>query len=964
MTRKRSLSSILNEKSDSRPHAIPSSRIQRTRSVSNIIDEESLNQSYPTSSRIGRLVACNCSECNGRLVDPCTKTIHEINQDSEDDDSERTEVHLPDEAELPSDEPYESASISDEPRMRELEAELPRDIVDDKSSESSEYTMEEDANIDDRNESSDNEPSNDDEYHEIFEDYSCPPFEPFQDSDTEQSINNRFLWILLWIMSFRTRFNLPETATESLIKFLKLVLTEIGSPDFDTFPDTLYLARKALNLEDRFHSFVTCSKCHKLYNKQEIKSFLQNEQPAIMKCCHVEFPNSTTRRLRLCQTPLAQKTTLLNNQISIKPELLFPFVSIKQQLEAMYRQPNFENSLRHWINRPTFDNILTDIYDGEVWKTFKETTDESSNNFFRSDVADSHLGLILNLDWFQPFDGKIHSTGVIYAAISNLPRDVRFKRNNILILGLLPGPDEVSLHKINHYLVPIIDELKSLWEGVTLNKTYECQEGKRIRAALILVSCDIPAARKICGHISALVSCHRCEKKVNYKNRQHNFAGINEMDEWFTCHDSAQHRQDAIGWRRCNSDAARKRFVKQTGVRWSKLLRLPYFDPIQFITINPMHCLFLGIAKWIKKIDEFKVPADLGRIPGKVDCGDGFSNFTADQWRIFFTIYATVSLWEHLSENDQKILMNFVRICSISVSRIVEVDFIREAHQKLINLVKLIEENYGRDKITPNLHLSLHLCECSLDYGPLYTFWYFSFECMNGMLGSFPNSRRKIEPEIMRRLMFDNQIKADQFSADEMRRFWLTSRNIHESTTTGKEAFLGEMLRPVFNDIVMSSDMLDLIVEYYMASYETMEFRKPFGEGAEDSIIVQIKMNQFGRCRIGSEIFGSSISSRHVKSSFILAKFMTESGDIDCYPGQVQYFFTHAVNLPDGLSKHNLAFIRWYKPAESSNIRYHFRVRDDEICNVELCGTEFYPESRDCIIPVHHILGRFIPTKY
>jgi hypothetical protein len=243
MMRKRSLSSILNEESDSRPHAIPSSRIQRTRSVSNIIDEESSNQSYPTSSRIGRLVACNCSECNGRLVDPRTKTIHEINQDSEDDDSERTEVHLTDEAELPSDEPYESASISDEPQMRESEAELPSDepyesasisdeprmreseaelpsrqrsrkyvrpviiaelgdIVDDKSSESSEYTTEEDANIDDRNESSDNEPSNDDEYHEIFEDYSCPPFEPFQDSDTEQSINNRFLWILLWIMSF------------------------------------------------------------------------------------------------------------------------------------------------------------------------------------------------------------------------------------------------------------------------------------------------------------------------------------------------------------------------------------------------------------------------------------------------------------------------------------------------------------------------------------------------------------------------------------------------------------------------------------------------------------------------------------------------------------------------------------------------------------------------------------------
>ena len=96
--------------------------------------------------------------------------------------------------------------------------------------------------------------------------------------------------------------------------------------------------------------------------------------------------------------------------------------------------------------------------------------------------------------------------------------------------------------------------------------------------------------------------------------------------------------------------------------------------------------------------------------------------------------------------------------------------------------MKLIEENYGRNKITPNLHLSLHLCECSFDYGLLYTFWCFSFERMNGMLGivfsvfsitlyyfSFinnvlinlgllPNSNRKIEPEIMRHLMFDNQV--------------------------------------------------------------------------------------------------------------------------------------------------------------------------------------------------------------
>src|SRR5256885_3890382 len=128
---------------------------------------------------------------------------------------------------------------------------------------------------------------------------------------------------------------------------------------------------------------------------------------------------------------------------------------------------------------------------------------------------------------------KNHSTGVLYAAICNLPRDIRFKRENLLIISILPAPNEVSLHKINHYLAPMVDELESLWSGMTLNRTYEYREGRQIRAALILVSCDIPAARKICGHISALAVCHKCEKRENYENHQHNFAGMEDMDEWF-----------------------------------------------------------------------------------------------------------------------------------------------------------------------------------------------------------------------------------------------------------------------------------------------------------------------------------------------------------------------------------------------------------------------------------------------
>ena len=52
---------------------------------------------------------------------------------------------------------------------------------------------------------------------------------------------------------------------------------------------------------------------------------------------------------------------------------------------------------------------------------------------------------MLNLDWFQPFDETIHSTGAIYAAICNLPRDMQFKRKNMLLLGLLPELNELSM---------------------------------------------------------------------------------------------------------------------------------------------------------------------------------------------------------------------------------------------------------------------------------------------------------------------------------------------------------------------------------------------------------------------------------------------------------------------------------------------------------------------------------------
>src|SRR5439155_9805662 len=95
-----------------------------------------------------------------------------------------------------------------------------------------------------------------------------------------------------------------------------------------------------------------------------------------------------------------------------------------------------------------------------------------------------------------------------------------------------------------------------------------------------------------------------------------------------------------------------------------------------------------------------------------------------------------------------------------------------------------------------------------------------------------PSSHRQIEPEIMRRLMNDNRIREisssidirglnlldsrttvgslsenDKYLYDEMKQFWSNSKNIRESIATRSEPFSGEMLNPMFDNVLLSKEM-------------------------------------------------------------------------------------------------------------------------------------------------------------
>ena len=85
---------------------------------------------------------------------------------------------------------------------------------------------------------------------------------------------------------------------------------------------------------------------------------------------------------------------------------------------------------------------------------------------------------------------------------------------------------------------------------------------------------------------------------------------------------------------------------------------------------------------------------------------------------------------------------------------------------------------------------------------------------------------------------------------------------------------------------------------------------------------------------------------------------------IDIYPVEVQYYFEHTLRLSEGSRKHLLAYIKWYKNAPSSGIRFKYSFMEPEISNTELWKAEYYQEGCDSLLAVHRILCRAVKFKY
>ena len=258
----------------------------------------------------------------------------------------------------------------------------------------------------------------------------------------------------------------------------------------DVFPTTLYSAYKMAGISvDDFEKWVVCPKCNSLYKFEEC--FVERDKIKVSKNCSSTVP---FKKDQLCNTRLLNSKTGTNGTKILYPRKEYCSRKISTTIEKFLERPGFEKLLLQKRVVSDSDDELNDIYDGKIWKTFKG----DDGQLFFTDPR--NLGLMMNIDWFQPFSNSEYSLGIIYMVILNLPREERFKYDNLIVCGIIPGPKEPSLH-VNTFLGPIVDDLHNGWNGVLLND--DSTHGKSLyKYALISLSSDIPATRKCCGFLT------------------------------------------------------------------------------------------------------------------------------------------------------------------------------------------------------------------------------------------------------------------------------------------------------------------------------------------------------------------------------------------------------------------------------------------------------------------------------
>lgn len=146
----------------------------------------------------------------------------------------------------------------------------------------------------------------------------------------------------------------------------------------------------------------------------------------------------------------------------------------------------------------------------------------------------------------------------------------------------------------------------------------------------------------------------------------------------------------------------------------------------------------------------------------------------AEQWKNWTLIYSIFCLKGVLPEEYFRRWQTFALACKYLCQSVIPKTDLEIANGLILKFCKPMETLYGKHVITPNTHLHNHLKEVILDHGPVTSFWCFSFEHFNGILGSTTTNKRSVELQLMRQFLISRQLKT-----------WISQNSTKTTSSTG-----------------------------------------------------------------------------------------------------------------------------------------------------------------------------------
>lgn len=556
---------------------------------------------------------------------------------------------------------------------------------------------------------------------------------------TEQALTGIMIGFAFFMVWWQFTFYISLAALEPLLDVVRTLLIGVCGRLGSLVPGSPYELEKLLAplTSDLYCQLAVCTSCSTTYHYED--AAVRDEAGAVVgtKAC------SHKRGRAACGSPLLE----LSVTGEWRPRKIYHYMSLKQALTKAMSSADFRRSVNRWREQL---GRLDDVYDSRVWQ---EQSGEGRFLYY-----DDNLALLLSLDFVNPFgkgSSSRYSVGVLSAVILNLPRTERYRRENVLVLGVIPGPREPSLH-INGYLEPIVRDLLELDQGVIVDLA---DSYVPFRARLFAVAGDLPAVRKFMGFVSFSTEhgCSKCWGKVTG-------ADAGSLRTHADARRAARHYKQHIRSKAGDQAHARTYFA-----RWTPLYKLKYFDVIRYHLLDPMHGLFLGIVPTHLEhlFTSVLTKAQLKTLDARLaKMGDGFSQrllgrlptgltqyykgMRAEQHMNFVLYYSEVAFFGLLPREHYDCWLELVRACRGFCSPVALPEVTQAGHEAYERYLERFAALFDH-RILPNHHQLLHLRDVIADFGPVLGYWLYPFERLNGSLQDFPTNGRNLESQILRR---------------------------------------------------------------------------------------------------------------------------------------------------------------------------------------------------------------------